>query len=74
MQLSKSLRIKIVLAVPYCLSWFLTSGFSRDFGDFPSWGNFSFYIRGEEWIAVLVPLALLFSTDIWRWIKSGSDD
>jgi len=69
MKLNKSLRIKIVLAVSYWLVWFPSDDvfIARAlWGCCPS--------RFENWMALLVPLALLFSTDIWCWIKAGGDD
>ena len=86
MRLSKILRIKVALAVPYCLWWLVTGGFI-------CWGGFdiscSLVSRNLisntgspigviesyplTFIGHFVPLVLLFATDIWRWIKAGDD-
>jgi hypothetical protein len=71
MEFNKRLRAKIVIAVTYFLLWLFTNGFYARNG--PWWeGNIDFYSPTWSWL--IVPIALLFSTNIWRWIKAGSDD
>ena len=69
MTLNKILRIKVVIAVAYSVTSFFSNGFGKRLWDYD--GNFDF--GSGAWFGLFIPLALLFSTDIWRWIKSGSD-
>ena len=71
-----------MLAVTYCLSWYLTAGFDDLDPRVLFWDEYWLRLllpnadtsKLIDWLRLLVPLALLFSTNIWRWIKSGSDD
>jgi len=59
--LSINLRLKVVLAVPYALFWLAYVNETYPHGS-PTIG---------EWLWLFIPMAWLFSTNIWRWARAG---